>query len=276
MLLLLLGGGWSEGPAQARRSQVLLDALYSSHYQWRGVPRVEQASAQLAATGAIGLGQAEHLSLSIWSLLELSGPGTGDFSVTGDGWTFAELDFSIQYSTRSGGLDVTAGVMHYRLNNSEPLSTLPPDFNTTEVFGSVSLREGWLRGLGFTPTLRAWYDFHRIDGAFTELELAFAAPVLPVDDPVAGLQLAARMGASLGQKAEAGNPGYFTRDGTIYWEGVASATAGISWLRVIASYHRLVGIDPVAESADPLSNERRSSWGWLEMALSVRFPGGVW
>jgi hypothetical protein len=100
--------------------------------------------------------------------------------------------------------------------------------------------------------------------------------VLPLDDPLAGLQLAARMGASLGQKAEAGNPGYFTRDGTIYWEGIATVTAGVSWLRVIASYHRLFGMDPVAESADPLSNQRRSSWGWLEMALSVRFPGGIW
>jgi hypothetical protein len=269
--------------------QLLTDVTVNRLYLWRGTPRTEGWAVYPALTlAAPALGGS--LSLGVWSALELAFPEPHDFSITGSDWELAEADFSFQYAGRLGPLDATAGVIHYQLQNPSalgvrgtPSGARAPGamFATTEFYGGISLREGPLRKVGLTPTVRVWQDVGPVSGAFADADLTVTLPLFPVEDPIGALSFTGRVAASLGQSVENGATGYFEREGVAYTElqitGSNTLIARCRCLRLGASYHFLFGHDPATRYADPRSTSPdRGHWAWLDVWLTWRIPERRW
>ena len=277
MLLALFLASTTPGAAQLPRQQIILDGVYASRALWRGVPRVSSPVTQIAGTAALEIPNG-HIAFGVWSLIELHGPEAGEYSIAGPDQGLGEVDYTIQYASRRGRFDLTAGASHYRMQNEAPIGTLPSDFSTTELYVSASLREGLLRSIGITPTLRAWYDVDEVDGTYAELDLSYAMPVVPFEKPLGVIHLSARTGLSLGQSTAEGARGYFDEDGFTHIETSALITGQVTpWLGLGFNWRVSFGLDPATRRGDPrTSNANRSSWGWIESWVSLRLPGRSW
>jgi len=277
VLIAIVLAGTTPGSAQPRRDQIILDGVFTSRLLWRGVPRVSNPVSQAAGTAAIeALGG--HVSAGLWALVEFHTPETGEFSIGGPDRRLAELDYYVQYAGRQGRIDMVGGISHYRLRNDVPIGTLLPSFRTTELYVGVSLREGTLRSLGFTPGARVWLDIAEVDGAYAEFDLTYAMPLVPLEKPLGVIHLSVRTGLSLGQSTADGSPGYFDEDGFTHIETSATITGqfspglglGFAWLRSF-------GLDPATRRGTPTSDaSERSSWGWIETWITARIPGRAW
>ena len=289
VLALGLAGTVPMAVAQVLSPQLLTDLTLNRLYLWRGTPRVEGWTAYPALTLAAPV-LGGSLSLGLWSAVELAFPEPHDFSITGSDWELAETDFSLQYAGRIGPIDATGGIIHYRLQNPSPLGApgtpaaagAPgPMFATTELYGGVTLREGPLRKIGLTPTVRFWQDVGAVDGLFADADVTVIVPLFPIDDPVGALYVTGRVAASLGQSVEDGATGYFEREGLAYTEMQITWTNTLlsrcRCLRLGASYHLLFGDDPATRIADPRSTAAdRGHWGWLDVWVTWRLPERRW
>lgn len=271
-LLFLIAGTNALG-AQQRPDQVFLDAMYASRAMWRGTPRVSSPVSELSGTLALNA-PGGHLSGTAWALVELHSPDPGDFSIGGETRRIAEFDYSLQYAGRTEFFDLVGGVMRYQLENDSAIGTLYREFSTTEFYASVALREGPLRKAGFTPAVRTWLDVNKVRGMYTELELTWAMPLLPLQRPLSAY-FVVRSGFSAGQSTEDGGPGYFDQDGFTHVEALATITGRIgSWLGAGFSWHQSFGIDGAARRSSTLDPAaERGSWGWLDLWITARLPG---
>jgi hypothetical protein len=271
-LVFVIAGTTALG-AQQRSDQVFLDAVYSSRAMWRGTPRVSRPVSQLSGTLALEV-PGGHLSGTAWALVELHPPDAGDFSIGGDDRRIAEFDYSLQYAGRTTYFDLVGGLIRYQLENDSAMGTLYREFSTTELYASVALREGPLRNAGFTPAIRTWLDVNKVKGMYTELELMWAMPLLPLQRPL-GAHLGVRSGFSAGQSTGEGEPGYFDQDGFTHVEALATITGRIgSSLGAGFTWHQSFGIDAAARRSSSLDPApERGSWGWLDLWLTVRWPG---
>ena len=270
-LFSMLAGSTSLS-AQSGANQVFLDAQYASRGMWRGTPRVSSPVSQLSGTLAVEV-PGGHLSGTVWTLIELHVPDPGDFSVGGDHRRIAEFDYSVQYAGRTGHLDLVGGFIRYQLQNDSAIGSLDREFSTTELYASAALREGPLRRAGLTPAVRTWLDVNKVQGMYTELELTWAMPLLPLERPV-GAHLGLRAGFSAGQSTEDGGPGYFDYDGFTHVEALATVTGRIgSWLGAGFTWHQSFGIDGATRRSSTLDPAaERGSWGWLDLWITARWP----
>ena len=289
VLALGLGGTASVWGQVTTSPQLLADLTLNRLYLWRGTPRIEGWTAYPALTLAAPA-PGGSLSLGIWSAVELAFPEPNDFTITGGDWELAETDFSLQYAGRIGPIDATGGIIHYRLQNPSLLGVpgtpaaagAPgPMFSTTELYGGITLREGPLRKIGLTPTVKFWQDVGPVSGLFADADLTVIMPLFPIDDPVGALYFTGRVAASLGQSVEGGATGYFERDGIVYSElqitGTNTLLSRCRCLRLGASYHFLFGRDPATRFADPRSTAAdRGHWAWLDVWLTWRIPERRW
>ena len=275
--IALFLAGSSPGAAQPPRHQIIVDAVYASRLLWRGVPRVSNPVTQAAATAVLEV-PAGHLSLGIWSAIEFHGPEESEFSIAGSDQRLAEIDYTLQYAARRGEVDLVGGISHYDLRNDVAIGTLGPSFSTTELYAAVSVREGLLRSLGFTPSVRAWFDVDKVGGGYAEFELTYEMPVVPIEKPLVGIHLSVRSGLSLGQSTADGATGYFDEDGFTHVETSALLTGRITpWLGVGFNWRLSFGLDPATQRGDPRSVATdRSSWGWIETWVTLRLPGRTW
>ena len=216
-----------------------------------------------------------HLSAGVWSLVELHSPEPGEYSIGGPERRIAEFDYSLQYAAHTRRFDLVGGFMRYQLQNDSAIGTLSREFGTTELYAAATLREGPLRRLGLTPAIRTWLDVNKVVGSYSEVELTYAMPAIPLEKPLGVFHLTARTGFNLGQSTENGEAGYFDEDGFTHIETLVTFTAPIgAWLGLGITFHRSFGLDDAAKRGDPLPNAtHRGSWGWIETWLTARLPG---
>jgi hypothetical protein len=277
VLIALFLADSTPGAAQPRGDQILLDAVYASRLLWRGVPRVSNPVSQAAGTVALEM-LGGHVSAGFWALVEVHHPEPGEFSIAGSDLRLAEVDYTLQYAGRRGRFDLVAGVSHYGLRNNVPIGSLQPSFRTTELYAAASLREGLLRAIGVTPSIRAWLDVDEVDGTYAEFDLTYAMPAVPLEKPLGVIHLSVRTGLSLGQSTVNGSTGYFDEDGFTHIETSAVVTGQLlPWLGLGFNWRLSFGLDPATQRGDPRSSAtNRSSWGWIETWVTVRLPGRSW
>ncbi len=274
VLLCFFLDGPSSVSAQPRSNQIFLDAVYATRAMWRGTPRVSSPVMHLA--GALGLDvPGGHLSAGVWTLVELQAPDSGDYTIGGPERRIAEFDYSLQYAARTRRVDLIGGFMRYQLLNDAPTEVLSREFSTTELYAAATFREGVLRRVGLTPTIRTWLDVNKVVGSYTEFELTYAMPVIPLEKPLGVIHLSARTGFSLGQSTENGSTGYFDEDGFTHIETLVTITGQVgAWVGLGLTFHRSFGLDGAAKRGDPRSAAMdRGSWGWIETWLTARLPG---
>jgi hypothetical protein len=159
-----------------------------SKYVWRGQNVVDdwvvQPSASIGYKGFTG---------SVWGDVDLRGEVVDEGELN-------EIDWSLDYSNAFPGQDVlgySLGVIYYDFPNT-------PWEATSEVYGGLTAN------VPLSPTIRAYYDFDEIDGAYVQLSVGHTIEKIIRwrDDGYCDLQA----GASLGYGSSGYNEGYFGVD----------------------------------------------------------------
>jgi hypothetical protein len=159
-----------------------------SKYVWRGQNLVDdwvlQPGASVGYKGFTG---------SVWGDMDLTGE-------TVDDGEFNEIDYAIDYSNTLPGLDIlgySVGMIYYDFPNT--------DFDaTSEVYGGLTA------DVPLSPTIRAYYDFDEIDGAYVQLSAGHT--IEKITQWREDCYCDAALGASLGYGSSGYNDGYFGVD----------------------------------------------------------------
>jgi hypothetical protein len=258
------------GPVPGLRLIAGADLTYATRYVFRGVTRAHGPVMQPAAFIAISSGET-HLTLGTWANAKLGHTTPTEISL---GRNWGELDLWAEVASRAGPLDAAIGVMYYRLRNTRPLGTLEDRFHSTEMYAVATLREGLLRRLNLTPSVRGWWDLDRVEGRYYELDVNYAFSLVPPGVPLGSLFLGTRLGLNESQHvAGRTSPvGYYEVRGVTHQELYGSVSVHL-WdrpdLTVHASYRHQFNHDPATRvdgSGSPAAHRRRVHW-W-ELAVS--------
>ncbi|MBN1506806.1 MAG: hypothetical protein JW955_08165 [Sedimentisphaerales bacterium] len=118
-------------------------------YVWRGQNVIDdwvlQPSASFGYKGFTG---------SIWANVDLTGELV-------DGWEISEVDYTLEYAGNFPGQKIigySLGVIHYDFPNTVWEAT-------SEVYGGLTA------AVPLSPTIRAYYDFDEIEGAYVQFSI---------------------------------------------------------------------------------------------------------
>jgi hypothetical protein len=141
----------------SERSTVSTSQVFASAYWFRGVPRSLQAVTQGDLVVDTPLADGSTLSLVTWYNMQLTNR-TGDAAFpAGNGGQMTEIDMVLDYATRIGRLDVSAGGIAYTFPQVGP--------STKEAYLGATVG-----ALGLDHTLTAYYDVDRLDDYYLQFQ----------------------------------------------------------------------------------------------------------
>jgi len=251
------------------------DVAFATRYVWRGLLRTDRMSLQ--PSGWIGIGGERHLfTAGIGSAFE---PGDGDPATMTLGGDPGEIEAWVEVAGRQSHIDWALGFVARDGRSAQAVGLLPAGFDTRELRASLSLREGLLRGMfNLTPTALVVWDIGDIGGRYYQLDLEYAATLLPEPRAIPFSSLfigvTAAWSDGLAAEGEASAPAYYADDGLTHYEARAALSivpaAGLPLALHVVRRDRFARDAAVRRvSPDPLVRGR-GHLGWWELTASLR------
>lgn len=159
----------TSAPASAQTELGIDASLYSS-YVWRGLTLTSGPVLQPDVYLSFPLGGVS-LTVGAWGNVEIGEYDDADDVTQGAGTSFnlSEVDPYAELGFSAGKAALALGVTAYVYPNDAP--AINSDFNTVELYGSVSLEAP------LSPTLAAYYDLDKVKGLYVEGSVSHGIPL---------------------------------------------------------------------------------------------------
>lgn len=171
--VLVLGGILAalatSAPAAAQTELGVTAGLFSS-YVWRGLTLTSGPVLQPDISLSFPLGAAS-LTVGGWGNVELGAYDDADDVTQGGGSSFnlSEVDPYAEIGFSAGKASLALGGVAYIYPNDAP--AINSDFNTVEVYGTVSL------DAPLAPSLAVYYDLDKVKGLYVEGSVSHGIPL---------------------------------------------------------------------------------------------------
>ena len=254
-----------------------VDLDFANRYVWRGITRTNGPVLQPQAHAELLFGGC-GLSAGVWGNDELGNSGVAEASDFAPGvHGVGEVDYWLQYSRSSYGIDWALGGLRYDFNGRVPGTTLPRK-STTELYGRIQLSRRYL-----SPTISLWQDVDQVKGAFLDGSLTVPVFANPLRLPFIAIYLSLSGGASLGQERKQSDTtaaynflrrGFTSADLALGTRVVIPTPAGA--LRARLDAHQQFSRDPLTRHVRrELSDRPHKGRLWVSLQLGWGFAGGA-
>ncbi|MBV9879787.1 MAG: hypothetical protein JO180_04785 [Gemmatirosa sp.] len=256
-------------PLVARaQATITTDLGLNSAFVWRGVTSTNRFVLEPDVLIAIPLPRATRTTLTLggWTNIEPAKyDGPHDLSPLagnpGPAATSSQVWAEARRAMGDGG--VTVGFTRYLYPNVGDLREL---YNTNEVYAIASAPR--LFGLGVAPTVSAYYDVQKVQGAYVEGSLSRDVGVSVGHHRRQAVTFSTTVGYSAGQGTDVtgAQSAYFATDGVTHVDVGARTALVLGALTVAPTAHVVFGRDELARLTAP--DRLRSAKVWIGTTLS--------